>query len=64
MNVARIGERGTARPDAATGDGASSPGERARLLIREARIAAEDLLWPGKGLEALTARGRLGVARR
>lgn len=101
MNVVRMDERVTARPDPLGTDATSSPGERTRLLMREARAAAieqlealeaavrvardlsldvlqagdahgvgvrelatrlaEDLLWRGKSLEALTARERAGL---
>ena len=100
MNVVRIDARPPAGRDPAAVEAASSPGERARLLLREARAAAieqlellqasiqvvrdlslevraggdayavgvrdlaarlaEDLLWRGKALEALTERERAG----
>ena len=104
MNVVRIEERVAARPEPLGIDAASAPGERARLLMREARFSAvehldtldaaiqavrdlslevleggdaygvgvrdlaarlaEDLLWRGKTLQALTARERAALPTR
>jgi len=40
MNVVRIDERVGARPDAVAADAPAAPGQRARLLMFEARTAA------------------------
>ena len=101
MNVVRIDERVALRAEGSPDDTTTSPGERARVLMREARGAAleqletleaaiqvvrdlaldvtvgadaygvgvrdlasrlaEDLLWRGKSLAALTARERAGL---
>ena len=44
MNVVRIDERVGARPDPVGVEAAPSPGERARLLMSEARTAAVEQL--------------------